>query len=69
MRINIKEISKIINDNNEFRIFTYKQPDGDAVSSTIGLAMILQSIGKKAEVKCCDKFPEKYDFFNRGFQK
>lgn len=60
MRINIEEISKIINDNNEFRIFTHKQPDGDAVASAVGLAMILQSMGKKAEVKRCDKFPEKF---------
>lgn len=60
MRINIEEISKIINDNNEFKIFTHKQPDGDAVASAVGLAMILQNMGKKAEVKCCDKFPEKF---------
>ncbi len=68
MRINIKEISSIINDNNEFRIFTHKQPDGDAVASAVGLAMILQSMGKKAEVKCCDKFPEKFMPFIEGFK-
>ena len=67
MRINIEEISKISNDTNEFRIFTPKQPDGDAVASAVGLAMILQRMGKKAEIKCCDEFPEKFDFLTEGF--
>lgn len=68
MRISIEEISKIISENNEFRIFTHKQPDGDAVASAVGLAMILQSMGKKAEVKCCDKFPEKLMSLTEGFE-
>lgn len=68
MKINLNQISKIINDNNEFRIFTHKQPDGDAVASAFGLATILQSLNKKAEVKCCDTFPDKYSFLIDKFK-
>lgn len=68
MKVNIEDISKIINGENEFRIFTHKQPDGDAVASAFGLATILQSMGKKAEVKCCDTFPDKYSFLIDNFK-
>lgn len=43
-------------------------PDGDAVASAFGLAIILQSMGKKAIVKCCDEFPEKYNFLIADFK-
>ncbi len=67
MRISIEEISKIISDNNEFKIFTHKQPDGDAVASAFGLAVILQYMGKKAQVKCCDAFPDKFSYLIDDF--
>lgn len=68
MNISIESISKIINNESDFRIFTHMQPDGDAVASAFGLAIILQSMGKKAEVKCCDKFPEKFGFLIDDFK-
>lgn len=68
LKINIEQLIDIIKSNNEFELYTHMKPDGDAVASAFGLAVTLQSMGKKATVKCCDTFPEKYNFLIADFK-
>lgn len=68
LKINIEQFTNIIDNNDEFEIYTHMNPDGDAIASAFGLAVILQNIGKKTEVKCCDTFPEKFNFLIKDFK-
>lgn len=67
MKININKISDILKNNDEFEIYTHKSPDGDAVASAFALAIVLQSLDKKASVKCCDPFPDKFNYLINDF--
>lgn len=53
----IKKASKVV-------ILTHAQPDGDAIGSALGLALILRKAGKQALVAWADKsaIPEQYAF-------
>ena len=68
MKIEINKITDILKSNDEFEIYTHKNPDGDAVASAFALAMVLQSLDKTASVKCCDPFPEKFNYLIQDFK-
>ncbi len=54
----IKRISEIINSSESFVISTHISPEGDAVGSSLGLALSLKSMGKKVRVINTDPVPE-----------
>jgi len=61
-KINYAKAAQLLSDNDNFLILTHAQPDGDTVGSGYGLCLGLRSLGKKANVICSDKIPEKYAY-------
>lgn len=62
MNVGLNEISKILQENNNFYILTHKSPDGDTLGSAFALCFALQKINKNAKVLCNDEIPNKYNF-------
>lgn len=40
----------------------HRKPDGDAIGSTLGLALLLESLGARPTVLCVDPVPGQYEF-------
>lgn len=40
----------------------HRDPDGDALGSSLALALLLESLGARTEAVCADPVPEMYDF-------
>lgn len=66
----IRDCEKKINEFNEkifrfhrFNIFTHKNPDGDALGSTLAFKKILELQNKKAEIFIFDSIDEHFNFF------
>lgn len=58
-------IQRIISEialNNTFLIAAHENPDGDAVGSSLALAIFLSSMGKDVTIYSCDLLPENYSF-------
>lgn len=56
------KIGNIIKENDNFVIVSHSNPDGDAVSSTLGLGLMLKKLGKTCKMILPDPVPEEYDF-------
>lgn len=54
----IGALRNIIEDNKRFVVVAHKNPDGDAVGSTIACALYLRSLGKVADVVLPNAFPD-----------
>ena len=54
----IDAVEKIISDNRKFVLLSHKNPDGDALGSTLALCHYLKSRGKEAVVVLPNMFPE-----------
>ena len=52
------KIKKIINQNNTFAIIPHKNPDGDAIGSSLALAYALKKLGKTAKIFISGDFPK-----------
>ena len=52
------EIKKLVNDNSKFVILVHRNPDGDALGSSLALMHFLRSIGKVADVIVPNAFPD-----------
>lgn len=57
-------VAAVVKEAAEIVILTHTQPDGDAIGSVLGLALILQKAGKQAIAAWADKpaMPEQYAF-------
>ena len=55
---NIDAVASIIENGNRFVVLSHKNPDGDAVGSSIALMLYLRSRGKEAVVVLPNRFPE-----------
>lgn len=55
---NIDAVASIIESGNRFVVLSHKNPDGDAVGSSIALMLYLRSRGKEAVVVLPNRFPE-----------
>lgn len=60
--LKIREIITALRGNESFLIATHVRPDGDAIGALLGIKLILERLGKKADVFSQDKFPPEYDF-------
>ena len=67
----IERILETVRQNKTFCIVGHIRPDGDCVGSQLGLALALQSEGKRVVCWNEDVVPDKYRFLNRDglFQK
>lgn len=54
MEVTAKEMAKVLKNASDARIYCHKSPDGDAIGSAYGLAIILRSLGIKAQPFCPD---------------
>ena len=58
----IRQISDVIRNNGSFLVTTHEGPDGDAVGSSLGLALFLRALGKDVHVHYQDPVPDLYTF-------
>lgn len=65
MKITLNEAAEILSTQDNILILTHKSPDGDTIGSGCALCMAMRQLGKKANVMCSDKFPEKYDYITK----
>ncbi len=56
----LDEIIQFIKDHERFVIASHARPDGDAIGSELGLAMILEELGKTAHIFNADPHPRPY---------
>ena len=59
---NTDQFKQIISDNQKFVIVTHLNPDGDALGSSLGLAAVIQALGKQAAVITPDNAPTFYSW-------
>ncbi len=59
----IDEFSRKISNFYNFKIFTHKNPDGDAIGSSLALKKILELQDKKADIYIFDSIDQHFNFF------
>ena len=59
------EIKEAILSASDVLLITHINPDGDAIGSTLALALALQTLGKNVACVCDGKIMEKYTFLGR----
>lgn len=57
-----KKVKEKVNVFSKIRIFTHKDPDGDAIGSMLALEKILVLQGKEVEMFVFDSVPERFNF-------
>jgi len=60
-------ICKLLQSESDFLIYTHIKPDGDAIGSAYGLAVALQSIGKKVKVRISEPVPSSFSTWVNQF--
>lgn len=58
----MEEIIDCIRESEDILILSHKNPDGDALGSSLGLALALQNVGKKASSFSVNEIPEVFEF-------
>lgn len=64
MMENIRKVSQIIRENDNFLVTSHANPDGDAIGSMSAMGHMLRSMGKKFSLFNESRLPEKYDWVN-----
>lgn len=57
-----KVISTLVKEKDTFLLLIHHSPDGDAVASSLALAMGLHSMGKRVDIVCADPIPAQFHF-------
>ncbi len=58
----IREVISAIRANERFLIATHVRPDGDAIGALLGMKLVLERLGKKADPFCRDNLPPEFEF-------
>ncbi|HEY2469071.1 MAG TPA: bifunctional oligoribonuclease/PAP phosphatase NrnA [Terracidiphilus sp.] len=56
----IAAILKVIRKGERFLVCSHSRPDGDAVGSVLALGMLLEQMGKRADLVTADRIPDVY---------
>ena len=56
----IAAILKILRDGERFLVCSHSRPDGDAVGSILAMGLLLQHMGKRADIVSADRIPAVY---------
>ena len=56
------DVRKFISDGQSFTLLTHISPDGDTLGSALALKLLLNALGKTAEVVCSNPVPKIYGF-------
>ena len=67
MLVSVKQTADILKSMDNVLILTHQSPDGDTLGSGYALCYALRNLGKKANVVCADKIPEKYSYFTAHY--
>ena len=59
----IARISAVIRDASDFIVTSHVRPDGDAIGSSVAMALALRAMGKRARVVLRDRMPDPYPEF------
>lgn len=62
MKITYSSAAKLLEKMDNILILTHHYPDGDTLGSGFALCRGLRQMGKKANVVCSHKMPDKYDY-------
>ena len=62
----MKNVIKLIKENNSFALFSHENPDPDTIGSTLALKMILEKLGKTVHMYCESEVPESYYFLEES---
>lgn len=54
----VEAVGKIIADGTRFAVLAHRNPDGDAIGSSLALMLYLKSLGKEAKVIVPNSFPD-----------
>lgn len=65
MIIDLIAAVEFLKNNDDFLILTHAHPDGDTLGCGLALCEALNSLGKKAVVRCGDSVPSKYAYMGR----
>ncbi|MDR0738666.1 MAG: bifunctional oligoribonuclease/PAP phosphatase NrnA [Oscillospiraceae bacterium] len=68
MKISLENIADILNSEQNFTIVTHKNPDGDAIGSSLAIFNILKILGKNIRVLCSDFIPYNFRFLNNNYK-
>ena len=60
------EIGRVLREHNKFAVLSHVRPDGDALGSTLALALSLKELGKDVRAWNEEGMLEKYDFLARA---
>jgi bifunctional oligoribonuclease and PAP phosphatase NrnA len=56
----IEAILKVIREGERFLVCSHSRPDGDAVGSVLAMGMLLEQMGKRADMVTADRVPQVY---------
>lgn len=62
MLIDLSEAVEFLKGCEDAVILTHQSPDGDCIGAGFALKDLLEALGKRSRVLCCDEFPKRYDF-------
>lgn len=62
MELQLGEVAALLRQNDNYRILTHKNPDGDTLGSGFALCLGLRSLGKQVAMGLPDGLPERYRF-------
>lgn len=60
--VSLQKICKILLSNDNFILAIHKNPDGDAIGSSLALYYALKKLKKKCKIICNDQFPKDFIF-------
>ncbi len=56
----IEAILRVLQEGERFLVCSHSRPDGDAVGSVLAMAMLLEQMGKRADIVTADRVPVPY---------
>lgn len=62
MVLELNSAVEFLKERDNFLILTHAHPDGDTLGSAFALKYALETLGKRAEVRCNDKISKKFDY-------
>lgn len=62
----MKNVIRLIKENNSFALFSHENPDPDTIGSTLALKEVLERMGKTVYLYCESEIPESYYFLEES---
>ncbi len=63
LELTFAELCGFLKERDNYVILCHASPDGDTLGSAYALKRGLSTLGKRAQVICCDEIPSKYNYF------